>query len=300
MIGWIPGPGLWVLGMPSFCQWKHFNGDQVLKKGQNIPMGGVGGGGGIWMFKPWSKSFFLMFWQPISEWYFWAWKYDMLAKMQCLCSGGKHKRDGTPKDPNNGGEENESTICEAEALTEGKLALKLKQFKLNIGGTRYEVSNSLLDQFPGSMLRRITSDTWNNESNDPLLDPDLTKKEEIFIERDGGRFKFVLDYMRDGEVSLPLSIPRQQLVSDMEYYGIDFDETRITLGVANPNDAFHKLSEYYYEKERFKKIFQVKQKDIEISYCENALIGYNNNTNGCIQADGITNFQAIFVSILSR
>ena len=33
---------------------------------------------------------FLMLWQPISEWYFWAWKYDMLAKMQCLCSGGKN------------------------------------------------------------------------------------------------------------------------------------------------------------------------------------------------------------------
>ena len=165
------------------------------------------------------------------------------------------------------GEETENTMCEAEVLTEGKTTLKLKQFKLNIGGTRYEVSNSLLDQFQDSMLRRITSDTWNNESNDdPLLDPDLTKKEEIFIERDGGRFKFVLDYMRDGEVSLPLSIPRQQLVSDMEYYGIDFDETRITLGVANPNDAFHKLSEYYYEKERFKKIFETKRKDIEISY----------------------------------
>lgn len=34
---------------------------------------------------------FLMLWQPISEWYFWAWKYDMLAEMQCLCSGGKNK-----------------------------------------------------------------------------------------------------------------------------------------------------------------------------------------------------------------
>ena len=34
---------------------------------------------------------FFMLWQPISEWYFGAWKYDMLAKMQCLCSGGKNK-----------------------------------------------------------------------------------------------------------------------------------------------------------------------------------------------------------------
>ena len=46
---------------------------------------------GIWVFKPWSSSFFLMLWQPISEWYFWVWKYDMLAKMKCLCSGGKNK-----------------------------------------------------------------------------------------------------------------------------------------------------------------------------------------------------------------
>ena len=34
---------------------------------------------------------FLMLWQPISEWNFWAWKYDMLAKIQYLCSGGKNK-----------------------------------------------------------------------------------------------------------------------------------------------------------------------------------------------------------------
>ena len=36
-----------------------------------------------------------MLWQSISEWYFWAWKYDaydMLAKMQCLCSGGKNAK----------------------------------------------------------------------------------------------------------------------------------------------------------------------------------------------------------------
>ena len=32
------------------------------------------------------------------------------------------------------------------------------------------------------------------------------RNDDIFIERDGGRFKFVLDYMRDGRVVLPLSI----------------------------------------------------------------------------------------------
>ncbi|OEU19147.1 hypothetical protein FRACYDRAFT_237438 [Fragilariopsis cylindrus CCMP1102] len=36
----------------------------------------------------------LMLWHPISEWYFWALKYDMLAEMLCLCSGGKNKVGG--------------------------------------------------------------------------------------------------------------------------------------------------------------------------------------------------------------
>ena len=37
------------------------------------------------------QSIFLMLWQPISERHFWAWKYDMLAEMKCLYSGGKNK-----------------------------------------------------------------------------------------------------------------------------------------------------------------------------------------------------------------
>jgi len=151
-----------------------------------------------------------------------------------------------------------------------------KRFTLNVGGTRYEVSDSLLDQFQDSMLRKITSDAWNNhvysdDGDEAKASLDLNNNKnndnkEIFIERDGGRFKFVLDYMRDGQVFLPLSVPRSQIVSDMEYYGIDFDETKITLGVSDPKDTFHQLSEYYYEKERFKKIFESKMEDIATKY----------------------------------
>ena len=42
---------------------------------------------------------FLMLWQPISKLYFWAWKYDMLAKIQCLCSGGNNKVSMRDHDP---------------------------------------------------------------------------------------------------------------------------------------------------------------------------------------------------------
>ena len=42
---------------------------------------------------------FLMLWQPISEWYFWVWRYDMLAKIHCLCSGGKNRVSMRDHDP---------------------------------------------------------------------------------------------------------------------------------------------------------------------------------------------------------
>ena len=135
----------------------------------------------------------------------------------------------------------------------GKIAPK--RFKLNVGGTKYEVSDSLLDQFQDSMLRRITSDTWND--TDVFLDPD--QNQEIFIERDGARFQFVLDYMRDGKVVIPLSVPRTQLISDMEYYGIDFNESQIILNVADPKDLFYELATY-------RDFFQSTQKEIDARY----------------------------------
>ena len=61
------------------------------------------------------------------------------------------------------------------------------------------------------MLRKITSETWN-ETDESDADK---AQEEIFIERDGATFQFILHYMRDGKVILPLSIPRAQLVSEL-------------------------------------------------------------------------------------
>merc|ERR1740129_2236677 len=80
-------------------------------------------------------------------------------------------------------------------------------FKLNVGGTKYEVSNSLLDCFPNSMLRRITSDAWREGATD-------SQTMEIFIDRNGERFQYILDFMRDNVVVLPLSVPRGQLITE--------------------------------------------------------------------------------------
>lgn len=127
-----------------------------------------------------------------------------------------------------------------------------KLFKLNVGGTRYEVSDSLLDQFPESMLRRLTSEAWNKNNQDG----EGAAESEIFIERNGQRFQYVLDFMRDAAVALPLAIPRAQFIVDLEYYNIGYEDSQITLSVADPKDLFYDLA-------RYRDFFDTTKKDID-------------------------------------
>jgi hypothetical protein len=87
------------------------------------------------------------------------------------------------------------------------------------------------------MLRRISSDAWKESATNNTTD-------DIFIDRNGARFQYVLDYMRDARVELPLSIPRSGLVADLEFLSIDHVPANITLSVADPNDLFHGLAAY--------------------------------------------------------
>jgi len=131
----------------------------------------------------------------------------------------------------------------------------------NVGGTLYEVSRSLLDQHPDTMLSRMVSDFWfpkdegsnedHNEhdangsksdetNNDVGKDSEAdesaneaTKAEAtaLFIERDGSRFRYCLDYMRDnGCVSLPPDVPKDALLRDLDYYGFEnVDQDKISV-----------------------------------------------------------------------
>ena len=74
----------------------------------------------------------------------------------------------------------------------------------------YEVSESLLHSCPSTMLARSASKQWHE-------DPES----EIFIERDSERFRLVLDYIRDGHVSLPVGSSKDALLTDLQYYGFD-------------------------------------------------------------------------------
>lgn len=101
----------------------------------------------------------------------------------------------------------------------------------NIGGHRCVVSRSLLSQFPNSMLAASASKQWQE-------DPET----EIFIERDGQLFRFVLRYMRDGKVTLPVTEPKEALISELEYYGIDCDESKVSDTTARRTGCLNSFS----------------------------------------------------------
>ena len=83
-------------------------------------------------------------------------------------------------------------------------------FKFNVGGTRYEISQRLVNAFPNTILAKSASKQWNEDPN-----------AEIFIERDGSRFRYVLDCMRDGRVSLPVGVSKDAVLGDLTYYGFE-------------------------------------------------------------------------------
>lgn len=126
------------------------------------------------------------------------------------------------------------------AIGEDKSGRKCcKTVKFNVGGTRYEVSRSLIEEsYPDTVLARMISDTWQS-------DPDAT----IFIERDGDRFRFVLDYMREQQVHLPPTVSKVSVLNELNYFGIeaDPDEVNDGCGLAEIAAQMAKCEERYQE-----------------------------------------------------
>ena len=85
----------------------------------------------------------------------------------------------------------------------------------DVGGNIYKFPRSLLSIYPDTMLAKLVSKEWNSGSDERLV---TTKP--IFLDRNGYRFKFVLDYMRDQKVVLPYHVSKGELLLDFEYLGL--------------------------------------------------------------------------------
>jgi BTB/POZ domain len=80
----------------------------------------------------------------------------------------------------------------------------------DVGGIKYKISRSTLEMHPNCILSKMVSRTW-----------DQTKK-VYFVDRDGQRFRYVLDFMRDGgKIHLPVTESRGAVAQELDYYGFN-------------------------------------------------------------------------------
>ncbi|CAB9525465.1 expressed unknown protein [Seminavis robusta] len=103
--------------------------------------------------------------------------------------------------------------------------------RLNVGGTKYKVSRSLIETYPDTMLAKIISKTWQHDPNS-----------EVFIDRDGERFRYVLDYMRDQKAFVAMNVSKASIIKELEYFGFEnVPDNAVDCSGANLEAAEHMI-----------------------------------------------------------
>ncbi len=118
---------------------------------------------------------------------------------------------------------------------------------LNVGGTRYAVSRSTLMRYEGSMLASLISGKWKEGEGD----------EEVFIDRNGRRFEWVLDYLRSDRAYVPDLSDQLALKEELDYFGIAVDMSKVSV-----TDDFVTINELSQEIKVHKATIAQKEKRI--------------------------------------
>ena len=81
---------------------------------------------------------------------------------------------------------------------------------LNVGGTKYEVARAPIESYK-TPCWPVSSRTLGRKGM-----ASKSKNTRIVT-----RFRFVLEYMRRGQVHLPLTVGKSSLLKDLEYFGFE-------------------------------------------------------------------------------
>jgi len=106
---------------------------------------------------------------------------------------------------------------EMEALDEAAKKLEhvhfSKMVKLNVGGHLFSTSLATLNKDPGSMLHAMFSGRFDTKASEDG---------SYFIDRDGTHFRYILNYLRTGQLIVPKDeIIREELLAEAEFYQVE-------------------------------------------------------------------------------
>jgi hypothetical protein len=172
---------------------------------------------------------------------------------------------------------------------EPKLKVTMEHEKMvvfDVGGHIHKLPRSLLDRFPDTMLARQADKIWQKEDCSPSTTP-------LYVDRNGIRFQYVMDFMRDGQVHLPLTISKKAFLKDMDYLGFtdkDINESSIHVAtVAQAEEIVASVSDNLHEeidklekaiKEHKKTIDQCKAKKLGLRVAYDFFVRSSAGENG--------------------
>ncbi|EGG19891.1 hypothetical protein DFA_06995 [Cavenderia fasciculata] len=85
---------------------------------------------------------------------------------------------------------------------------------LNIGGKKFQTSKATLTRIKGTYFDVMLSGEVNIK---PIADTTNT----FFIDRDGSNFKYILNYLRDGDINVIPKEVKSEVEREMKFYKID-------------------------------------------------------------------------------
>jgi hypothetical protein len=82
------------------------------------------------------------------------------------------------------------------------MTTKIVQF--DVGGVHYNVAEDTLMKYEGTMLAKMVAEKWKKGGDE----------EPLFIDRNGERFQYILDWYRDGRITVPRIIAIDALIEE--------------------------------------------------------------------------------------
>lgn len=80
----------------------------------------------------------------------------------------------------------------------------------NVGGMRYDVAEDTLMKYEDTMLAKMVSEKWHKENG----------QEPLFIDSNGERFQYILDWYRNGRIDLPKTISVDAIRNEASFFGL--------------------------------------------------------------------------------
>lgn len=87
----------------------------------------------------------------------------------------------------------------------------------NVGGTQYNVARDTLLLYSNTMLAKMVSEKC---TTDQFCRTRYRDDRTFFIDRDAGKFKYILDWYRNGKIVVPKTIALDAMRHEAHFFGL--------------------------------------------------------------------------------